>query len=107
MSGAATVDHGLPAYAVDRLNTVFRQWPQIEAVVLYGSRAMGNYRYASDIDLCVVGESLSVQDLLKLDAAIDDLMLPWKIDLSLKHMIENPDLLAHIERVGVPLYRPT
>jgi hypothetical protein len=53
----------------------------------------------------VVGESLGVKDLLRLEAAIDDLLLPWKVDLSLKHQIEDPDLLAHIERVGTPLYR--
>jgi predicted nucleotidyltransferase len=105
MSEIATIDHGLPAYAVERLRNAFRQWPGIEAVILYGSRAKGDYRPNSDIDLCVVGESLGVKELLQLDTAIDDLLLPWKVDLSLKHQIEDPDLLAHIERVGTPLYR--
>lgn len=105
MSETTTVDHGLPAHAVDRLLTLFLQWPGIEVVILYGSRAKGDYRPNSDIDLCVVGESLGVKELLRLDAAIDDLLLPWKVDLSLKHQIEDPDLLAHIERVGTPLYR--
>jgi len=35
---------------------------------------------------------------------IDDLLLPWKVDLALQHTIENPELLGHIERVGVPVY---
>jgi len=104
MSEAATLEHGLPQHAVDRLRDVFRQWPQIEGVILYGSRAKGNYRHGSDIDLCVVGEDLGVTELLKLEGEIDDLLLPWKVDLSLYHLIEDPELLGHIERMGTPLY---
>lgn len=63
------------------------------------------YRKGSDIDLCLEGQPLEVADLLKLEAQVDDLLLPWKVDLSLKHMIDNPSLLDHIERVGVPIYR--
>ncbi|MFB6259136.1 MAG: nucleotidyltransferase domain-containing protein, partial [Thiohalorhabdaceae bacterium] len=74
MSEATTLDHGLPQHAVDRLRDVFRRWPQIERVILYGSRAKGNFRRGSDIDLCVVGEDLGVSDLLKLDGEIDDLV---------------------------------
>jgi predicted nucleotidyltransferase len=95
---------GLPPHVVANLNGIFEQWPQIKRVVLYGSRAMGTYRTGSDIDLCVEGEDLDLGDLLKIDTAIDDLLLPWKVDLSLRHTIENPAMLAHIERVGVPIY---
>jgi len=27
---------------------------------------------------------------------------PWKVDLVLQHTIDNPDLLAHIQGVGIP-----
>ena len=104
MSEAATLDHGLPPYAVEGLREVFRRWPRIDRVILYGSRAKGHYRQGSDIDLCVVGPALGVTDLFRIDAEIDDLLLPWKVDLSLRHLVESPDLLAHIERVGIPLY---
>ena len=76
MSEAATLDHGLPQHALDRLRDIFRQWPQIERVILYGSRAQGTYRRGSDIDLCMVGPDLGVADLLKLEGEIDDLLLP-------------------------------
>ncbi|MDN5871391.1 MAG: nucleotidyltransferase domain-containing protein [Nitrococcus sp.] len=104
MTDAANQPYGLPPHVFKQLEAVFRSWPRIERVTLYGSRAKGNYRKGSDIDLCLEGQALEVADLLKLDAEIDDLLLPWKIDLSLKHMIDNPNLLAHIERVGVPIY---
>lgn len=104
MSEAATLGHGLPRYAVEGLGEVFRRWPRIERVILYGSRAKGNYRPGSDIDLCVVGADLGVTDLLRIETEIDDLLLPWKVDLSLHHRIEDPGLLGHIERVGLPIY---
>lgn len=101
---AAQAPYGLPPHVLEQLTAVFRAWPQIERVILYGSRAKGNFRKGSDIDLCLEGQILEVPDLLKLNTQIDDLLLPWKVDLSLKHMIDNPNVLAHIERVGVPIY---
>lgn len=95
---------GLPAEAVEKLRGVFRGWPQIQRVLLYGSRAKGSYRPGSDIDLTIEGEQLSLSELLAIENQIDDLLLPWMVDLSLKHHIDNPALLDHIQRVGVSFY---
>ena len=96
--------YGLEAEAVARINAVFAAQPEIERVILYGSRAMGNHRHSSDIDLTLIGERLSLEQLLKIDNDLDDLMLPYKIDLSLFHMLDNPDLIDHISRVGRQFY---
>lgn len=95
---------GLPAPAIARLRSVFASWPAISRVLLYGSRAKGNYRPGSDIDLCIEAEALSLSQLLAIENQIDDLLLPWMVDLSLRQQIENPALLDHIERVAVPFY---
>lgn len=97
--------YGLPAYAVEQLCELFSQWPQIEVVVLYGSRAKGNFRPGSDIDLTIQGKTLDLSALLAIENQIDDLLLPWSVDLSLLHLIDNASLVEHIERVGVPFYR--
>lgn len=97
--------YGLPTSAIEALCNIFRQYPLIHSVKLYGSRAKGNYRLGSDIDLCIVAPDLTLHDLLKIENEIDDLLLPWKIDLSLWHQIDNPDLLKHIQRCGVEFYR--
>jgi uncharacterized protein len=94
-------NYGLTADAMDALRGVFKQYTKIEKVILYGSRAKENYRPGSDIDLCLEGPMLTLKDLLAIENQLDDLLLPWKIDLSLKHQIDNPDLLKHIERVGI------
>lgn len=64
----------------------------------------GSARSGSDIALCIDGDSLPVGDLDALDAQIYDLLLPWRIDLTFRQQIDNPDFLAHIKRVGVRLY---
>ncbi len=95
---------GLPLHAVEKLCAVFRAYPQVERVILYGSRAKGNYRVGSDIDLTVEGEGLSLAQLLAMESQIDELLLPWMVDLSLKDHIDNPALLDHIARVGLTFY---
>lgn len=95
---------GLPQAAVEKLCGVFRDWPQVERVVLYGSRAKGSYRPGSDIDLTLEGSGLSLEQLLAIENQLDELLLPWMIDLSIRDRIDNPALLEHIARVGVPFY---
>lgn len=77
-----------------------KKYPAIEKAILYGSRATGNYRPGSDIDLTLVGEKLNLTTLQKIENELDDLLLPYKIDLSLHKQIRNKELLEHIERVG-------
>lgn len=97
-------DFGLPAAVLAELRSVLSQYPQIERALVYGSRAKGNYRSGSDIDLTLDGPALTFTDLMRIETALDDLMLPWKIDLSLLSHVDNPDLLDHIARVGKPLW---
>lgn len=95
---------GLPTETVEKLRHVFQQHPSIQRALIYGSRAKGNYRPASDIDLTIEGEALGLTELFTIETQIDDLLLPWMVDLSLLHQIDNPDLVEHIRRVGMTFY---
>lgn len=95
---------GLKRATIDKINGVFSAHPHVENVILYGSRAKGNYRNSSDIDLTIEGVAVTLSELLKLESELDDLLLPYKIDLSLLHRIDDPDLLDHIRRIGVIFY---
>ncbi len=64
----------------------------------------GNFREGSDIDLTIIGDQVTAEQFASLRLALDELPLPYTIDLSLMRQIDNPDLLAHIKRVGVVLY---
>jgi len=99
------VPFGLPPAAVEKIRGVFARYPQVEKAVLYGSRAKGNYKNGSDIDLTLYGEGLNHRILLKILDEQDNLLLPWMIDLSIFSTIDNAKLREHIERVGVVFYQ--
>lgn len=96
--------YGLKDKQISAIHSVLLRYPQVRKAILYGSRAKGNYRRGSDIDLTLVGDALDLTILFKIENELDDLLLPYKIDLSVFSGIENPELLGHIERVGKVFY---
>lgn len=90
---------GIPEDAQRRLLGVLAGQPNLQAVWLFGSRAMGRHHQGSDIDLCLEGPLLTHPDRLRLMAAVDELLLPWQVDLVPRHTLP-ADLEAHVQRVG-------
>ena len=101
---SADLNFGLSKKTIESINSVFERYPAIEKAIIYGSRVKGNYRDGSDIDLTLKAPSLTTSELLKIENELDDLLLPYKIDLSLFHQLSEQDILDHIERVGVVFY---
>lgn len=95
--------YGLSDETLTKMRDVWKKHPSIHRVVLYGSRSKGTFREGSDIDLTLYGK-LAYDDLLRIQGHLDDLLLPCKIDVSLYHSIDNPDLIDHIRRVGKVIY---
>lgn len=95
---------GLKESVIERIRAVFAKFPAIQRAVIYGSRAKGNYKRGSDIDLTLYGEELTPDVLGLVNRELDDLLLPWMIDLSIFEHIEHVKLREHIERVGVVFY---
>ncbi len=96
---------GLNESVIEKIHAVLARYPQVEQAVLYGSRAKGNYKNGSDIDLTLLGGAdLTLRVLYKILDELDDLLLPYTMDVSLYASIGDPDVLAHIERAGVVFY---
>ena len=95
---------GLKKTTIDQINSVFSSYPEIETALLYGSRAMGNYRNGSDIDITLLGDALTYHQLNRIETQLDELLLPYTIDLSLFKLIDNPNLIRHINQVGKVFY---
>jgi uncharacterized protein len=89
----------IPAEAQARLLGVLTSQPDVQRIWLFGSRAMGREQPGSDLDLCLEAPQLSHSDRLRLLNAVDDLCLPWQVDLVLRHELP-PELEAHVQRVG-------
>ncbi|MBU1538106.1 nucleotidyltransferase domain-containing protein [Myxococcota bacterium] len=99
------MNHGLSQETLEKIGNVLEEIQGVQRAVLYGSRAKGTHTPGSDIDLTLIGNTLTLRDLKRLMVLLDDLLLPYTIDLSLFHLIENQELREHIARVGITLYQ--
>ncbi|NTV68175.1 MAG: nucleotidyltransferase domain-containing protein [Chlorobaculum sp.] len=96
---------GLDDAVIARIHEVLSRFPQVDRAMLYGSRAMGNYRQGSDIDLTLIGgDDLELNTLYRIMDEIDDLLLPYTFDLSVLRLINDHEVQEHIERAGVVFY---
>lgn len=91
---------GLTDKEIQGLRQIFTSVPEVKEVILYGSRARGDYKPYSDVDITLIGDSLQINHLSQIEQAIDDLYMPYFVDLSLKKNLTNPALLHNIERDG-------
>ncbi|MEW5827548.1 MAG: nucleotidyltransferase domain-containing protein [Chloroflexota bacterium] len=97
--------YGLPQSAIQKICAVLSRHPQVDKAILYGSRAKGNYKNGSDIDLTLRGgKELTLQVLYRIMDELDDLLLPYTFDLSILNLIGDSDVIEHIQRVGVIFY---
>ena len=96
--------YGLSDRTLQKIHSVLSHYPQIEKAILYGSRAAGTYRNGSDIDLTLCGDALTHSVLSRIDTELDDLLLPYTIDLSIFDQIDNPAMVEQIQRIGVDFY---
>jgi len=98
-------EFGLPPTTTCTIREILAKVPDVEKAVIYGSRAKGNYRPGSDIDLTLIGQGLDLDTLGKIATQLDESPIPYQVDLSLYHQIEHASLRDHIERVGQVFYQ--
>ena len=96
--------YGLKATDIHKVRSVLEQFRMVEKAVIYGSRALGNFKNGYDIDLTLYGENLDLSTLFQIENQLDDLLLPYFIDLSIFDRIENAQLKDHIFRNGKSFY---
>lgn len=94
---------GISSQLLEFLHNVFKEYPEITAVTLFGSRAKGTYYEGSDIDLVIKG-SLQKSDHFQVLNKLEESPTLLKIDALFENQITSEDLLDHINRVGIALY---
>ncbi len=96
---------GLKAKVIEEIQKALSAFPEIKVAVLYGSRAKGNYKTGSDIDLTLkTADEISERLLFRVMHALDNLDLPYSFDISIFDQLDNSELIDHINRVGVEFY---
>jgi len=96
--------YGLKVHTIEKIKKIFSQYNQIKKVIIYGSRAKGNYEIGSDIDLTITGDNINLSLLYKIEDDLDELCLPYTFDVSIYNHIKNKNLLEHINRAGMEFY---
>lgn len=99
------MNFGLSEKTINKINSVFEKHLEIDEVIIYGSRAKGNFREGSDIDITLKGKMISYTILSKINQEIDHLNTPYLFDISVFETLESKDFIDHINRVGKTFYR--
>jgi uncharacterized protein len=96
---------GISEKSFQLLQETFVLYPQVEEVIIFGSRAKGNYKKESDIDLAIKGNKCSPSLAWRLQSHFnEELPIPYMVDVVDYNSLEHQELREHIDRVGVRFY---
>jgi predicted nucleotidyltransferase len=98
-------EFGLPDKTTAIVRQILADFPAVERAILYGSRAIGNDKPGSDIDLTLFGDQLNLRILGQIAARLEESPIPYQVDLSIWSQLNHAGLREHIERVGVIFYQ--
>ena len=97
---------GLLDADVEAIVSVLRNHTNVEQAYIFGSRAKGNFKKGSDVDLALKGEKLDFDTVSQISYLLnEETNMPYKFDVLNYHTIKEPDLLLHIDRVEVQVYK--
>lgn len=97
---------GITDLSYKLLQETFPKYPQIEQVILFGSRAKGNYKNGSDIDIAIKGKDCSRKIAFDLSGFVnEELLIPYHVDVVDYESLTHKELKEHIDRVGVEFYK--
>ncbi|HLX91464.1 MAG TPA: nucleotidyltransferase domain-containing protein [Puia sp.] len=98
---------GLTERDMQTIRDIFVKYPEVEKVFLFGSRAKGNFKQGSDIDLSVMNAGVNDISIRGLHADFEESSLPYRVELVNFPALNSPEFVAHIERVGILFYDRT
>jgi len=96
--------YGIPIAVINSIVSTILKSTNIDKIVLFGSRAKGNFKKGSDIDIALFSKNLSYDELIKIKANVGELMTYYSIDIVDFNGLKNDDLKDHILRVGKTLF---
>lgn len=98
------MNHGLSERTALRIRRILAVFAEVDEAILYGSRAMGNFKPGSDVDLALRGQALTWQVCAEMAGMFEASSVPYKVDLTPLALLEHEGLRAHIDRVGVVFF---
>lgn len=101
----ASIGFGFDKSVIQSLSQIFEHTQKVDEVIIFGSRAKGNFSEGSDIDLAIKGNAVQLDTVLSLMSKVENLGLLYKIDLQNYQTIADKDVLDHIQRVGKTFWK--
>ncbi|WP_439488036.1 nucleotidyltransferase domain-containing protein [Algoriphagus sp.] len=96
---------GLLDTDLDAILSLLSDHAAVESAYIFGSRAKGNFRNGSDVDIALKGKNLDFDTISKISYFLnEETNMPYKFDVLNYHSIKEPELLMHIDRVGIEIY---
>jgi predicted nucleotidyltransferase len=90
---------------LEDIHSILNQHPKVERAVIFGSRAKGNYKNGSDVDIALQGEDIDFDTISQISHALnEETNMPYRFDVLNYNGIKEPLLLDHIDRIGVEIY---
>ncbi len=97
---------GLRTSDINWIVNLLEKRSEIEAAVVFGSRALNTYKPGSDIDLALVGKEVSHSTVNAISFQLnEDSPMPYYFDVLDRNTIQNSNLAEHIETVGITIYK--
>lgn len=94
---------GFSSEALKLVSEIFRKHPEVHTVKIFGSRAIGNFKDYSDVDLALWGD-LDINLIGQISHELDELPLPFTFDVKDYKTINHVPLKEHIDEFGKILY---
>lgn len=96
---------GLNEKTILEITSALKQFPSIESASIFGSRAMGNFKKGSDIDIALMGDSVTDKVVQDFHAICEErLPVPYRFDVVGYHLLEELAIKEHIDRYGIQFY---
>ncbi|MCS6929569.1 MAG: nucleotidyltransferase domain-containing protein [Saprospiraceae bacterium] len=96
---------GLTEEDIAIITDLLSREPHVERAYIFGSRAKGNYKTGSDVDIALKGEQLTSDDIRRIsDLLNEETNLPYRFDVLNYHALQEPALVEHIDHVGLMFY---
>ena len=96
---------GLSEVDIEYIVGAIAKFREIKKAVIFGSRAKGNYKAGSDIDIAIYGEDITIDTISSLHSLLEDESpLPYLFDIVDYTHLEHKELKEHIDRVGIVIY---
>jgi uncharacterized protein len=99
------MNYGIPESSMNMITQMMQSRKEIEKAIIFGSRAIGNYKNGSDVDIAIFGDGITLEIVSEVSVKLnEELPLPYYFDILHYGSIKHEALKKHIDDFGKVFY---